>query len=230
MKQALGRVAAVAAATSVAAVALWGIGTVVLYGDVGLTWPSFAQALATPALIPTSSTPPTVLSAVATPQPTSARTAPPTPAPSLAPTAKPLAITTFRSGGRSYVGVMATDEGTTFGAPFPGKVEVKTYQFIEGEVRVGSYVPSLPFFPYISVVSADQKITFRPGSVGVDTEVLATDGATVKTGDPLFRLITGGRSSWTTFYNASSPYQVVVSLQSFPGGRDLDPTSYFSGS
>lgn len=230
VRQALGRIAAVAAATGVAAVALWSVGSAVLYGDVVLRVPSFAQTLPEPSPAPSSSAQSAVLSDIATPLPIATATLAPNPSPSPSPTAKPFAITSFRSGGRSYVGLVAPELGTTFDAPFAGTVEVRVYQFIDGEVRVGSNVPSLPFFPYISVVSADQKITFRPGRLGVDAEVIASDGAAVKTGDPLFRLITSGRSSWTTFYNASAPYHVVVSLQSASGGRDLDPVTYFGGS
>jgi hypothetical protein len=105
-------------------------------------------------------------------------------------------------------------------------VEVLTYQFIDGEVRLGSNVPSLPFYPYVSVVAPDRKITYRPGTLGSVTEVLARNGAQVGAGEALFRLVAAGRSSWSTFYNASAPYEVVVSLQALPSGRDLDPTPY----
>ncbi len=116
--------------------------------------------------------------------------------------------------------------GRTFVAPFAGTVEVLTYQFIDGEVRLGSNVASLPFYSYISVVAADKKITYRPGTLGVVTEVLAQNGTRVGAGDELFRLVAPGRSSWATFYNSSVPYQVVVSLQAVPSGRDLDATPY----
>src|SRR5206468_3102005 len=84
-----------------------------------------------------------------------------------------------------------------------------------------SNVPTLPFYPYISIIGSDRKIIYRPGTLSAVTEVLALDGATIAAGDPLFRLLGPGRSSWTTFYNPSAPYQVVVSLQTLPGGRDL---------
>jgi hypothetical protein len=96
-------------------------------------------------------------------------------------------------------------------------------------VRVGSNVRTLPFYPYISVVAGDRRITYRSGVLGSVTEVLAATGTEVAAGDPLFRLITLDRSSWTTFYNSSAPYQVVVSLQSLPSGRDLDATVYLGG-
>jgi hypothetical protein len=114
----------------------------------------------------------------------------------------------------------------TFTAPFAGTVEVRTYQLIDGEARVGSSVPTLPLYPYISVIAADRKITYRPGILGSVTEVMARDGTPVGTGDPLFRLVTSGRSSWTTFYDSSARYEVVVSLQGVPSGQDLDPTPF----
>lgn len=225
MKHALLRIGAVALASSVTAVALLAVGRLILVGDLGIAMPSFAQPGA-----PASPTPsPTVLSETATPSPSPTPTPEPSPTETAAPTPSPLQLTAFRFGGRSYVGVVVPDVGRTFVAPFAGTVEVRTYQFIDGEVRVGSNVPSLPFYPYISVVAADQRITYRSGALGSVTEVLAGDGTTVAAGDPLFRLITLGRSSWTTFYNSSAPYQVVVSLQSLPSGRDLDATVYLGG-
>jgi len=150
----------------------------------------------------------------------------PSPSETAAPTEAPLALTAFRFGGRSYVGIVVPDLGRGFDAPFAGTVEVRTYQFIDGEVRLGSNVPSLAFYPYISVVAGDRKITYRPGTLGAVTELLVRDGARVAAGDPLFHLLAPGRSSWTTFYNASAPYDVVVSLQAIPSGRDLDATIY----
>jgi len=223
VKHALLRIGAVGLASAVTAVVLFEIGRVIVVGDLGITLPSLSQvgASATPSPSPTVS--PAVLSDIATPNPSP--TATPTAAPSPTQTTAPVALTSFRFGGRSYVGIVVPDVGRTFVAPFAGTVEVLTYQFIDGEVRVGSSVPSLPFYPYISVVAADKKITYRPGTTGSVTELLARDGTQVGAGDPLFRLIASGRSSWTTFYNSGAPYQVVVSLQGVPSG-DLDPTPY----
>ncbi|MGH2472521.1 MAG: hypothetical protein ACRDG6_08980 [Candidatus Limnocylindria bacterium] len=229
MKHALLRIGAVALASGVTAVALLGVGRLILVGDLGIAMPSFSQpgASASPPPSPTPS--PTVLSETATPSPSLTPTPEPSPTVTAAPTPSLLELTAFRFIGRSYVGVVVPEAGRTFIAPFAGTVEVRTYQFIDGEVRVGSNVPSLPFYPYISVVAADRRITYRTGTLGPVTEVLAADGTTVAAGDPLFRLITLGRSSWTTFYNSSAPYQVVVSLQSLPSGRDLDATVYLGG-
>jgi hypothetical protein len=226
VRHALLRIGAVAAASGVTALALFGVGRVILLGDLGIAMPSFSQP--TPSPSATSSA--AVLSETATPIPSP--TATPTPEPSAtaaAPTPSPLALTAFRFGGRSYVGVVVPDVDRTFLAPFAGRVEVLTYQFIDGEVRVGSNVSSLPFYPYISVVAPDRKITYRTGRLGTVTELLTRNGTAVAAGDPLFRLITLARSSWTTFYNSSAPYQLVVSLQSMPSGRDLDASVYLEG-
>jgi biotin carboxyl carrier protein len=205
-------------------VVLFGVGRLILVGDLGVALPSFSQPTASPS--PTVL--PAVLSDIATPNPPPAAAPTPTPSPTetAASTEAPVALTSFRFGGRSYVGIVVPDSGRTFAAPFAGTVEVLVYQFINGEVRVGSNVPTLPFYPYISVVAADRKITYRSGTLGSVTEVLARDGTQVGAGDPLFRLVAPGRSSWATFYNSSAPYQVVVSLQGLPSGRDLDPTPY----
>jgi biotin carboxyl carrier protein len=226
VRHALLRIGAVAAASGISAVALFAVGRLIFTGDLGIRLPSTAQT-SPPVLA--SATPNPVPSGIATPDPTPNATGEPSATPIPAPTTAPLALTGFRSGGRSYVGIVAPAANTTFAAPFAGTVEIRTYQFIDGEVRVGSNVATLPFFPYISVVAADRKITYRPGMLGAITEVLAADGKTVAAGDPLFRLVDFGRSSWSTFYNASAPYHVVVSLQALPSGRDLDPAPYLGG-
>lgn len=141
------------------------------------------------------------------------------PSPAAAP---PIAVSSYRSGGHSYAGIAALP-GTVMLAPFDGTIEFRLYQYINGEVRVGSNVPSLPFFPYITVVSSDRRLTFRPGALGADTEVLVRDTERVTAGTPLFRVSGAGRSSWATFYDATSTFQVVASLQTLPSGLDLDP-------
>ena len=226
VKHALLRIGAVGTASALAAVALLSIGRVILVGDLGIAMPALSQPSATPTESPSPTVSPAVLSDIATPNPSPTATAEPSPSPTPAPTEAPLGLTSFRFGGRSYVGIVVPEVGRTFVAPFAGTIEVLTYQFIDGEVRLGSNVPSLPFYPYVSVVAADRKITYRPGTLGVVTEVLARNGTRVGAGDELFRLIAPGRSSWATFYNSSAPYHVVVSLQGLPSGRDLDPLPY----
>jgi hypothetical protein len=227
VKHALLRIGAVGLASTVTAVVLFGVGRVILIGDLGIAMPSLSQSSASPSPPPIPSISPAVLSDVATPNPSPTATpTAPSPTETAAPPEAPLALTSFRFGGRSYVGIVVPEVGRTFVAPFAGTVELLTYQFIDGEVRLGSNVASLPFYPYVSVVAADKKITYRPGTLGVVTEVLAQNGTRVGAGDELFRLVAPGRSSWATFYNSSVPYQVVVSLQAVPSGRDLDATPY----
>ena len=228
MKHALLRIGAVGLASGLTAVVLLGVGRVILIGDLGIALPSFSQPGASASQSPRPTVSPAVLSDIATPNPSPATTATPEPSPAetATPRGAPLALTGFRYGGRSYVGIGVPDAGRSFAAPFAGTVEVRTYQLIDGEVRLGSNIPSLAFYPYISVVAADRKITYRPGTLGSVTELQARDGAAVAAGDPLFRLVAPGRSSWTTFYNSSATYDVVVSVQAIPSGRDVDPTPY----
>lgn len=226
VKHALLRIGAVGLASGATAVVLFGVGRVILIGNLGLALPSFSQPSAPASASPSPNIPPAVLSDIATPNPTATPTGAPSPTETAAPTEAPLALTRFRFGGRSYIGIVVPDLGRGFVAPFAGTVEVRTYQFIDGEVRLGSNVASLAFYPYISVVAADRKMTYRPGTLGSVTELLVRDGSAVAAGDPLFRLTAPGRSSWTTFYNSSATYDVVVSLQAMPSGRDLDATPY----
>ena len=214
-------------ASAVTAGLLFGVGRLILVGDLG-AMPSFSQPSASPSPTPSPTVSPAVLSDIATPNPSPAATATAERASieTAAPTGAALSLTSFRFGGRSYVGIVVAEIGRTFAAPFAGTVEISTYQFIDGEVRLGSNVSTLPFYPYVSVVAADRKITYRPGTLGSVTQLLARDGAQVGAGDPLFQLMREGRSSWTTFYNSVAPYQIVVSLQRMPSGQDLDPTPY----
>ena len=228
VKHALLRIGAVGLASGLTAVVLFGIGRLILIGDLGVALPSFSQPGASTSPSPIATVSPAVLSDIATPNPSPATISTPEPSPieTTAPSPAPLALSAFRYGGRSYVGIVVPDPGRSFVAPFAGTVEVRTYQLIDGEVRLGSNIPSLAFYPYISVVTADRKITYRPGTLGSVTELVARDGAAVAAGDPLFRLVAPGRSSWTTFYNSNATYDVVVSLQAIPSGRDIDPTPY----
>jgi len=166
--------------------------------------------------------PATAAIVVVTPSPTLEPTATPSPTPS------PPSIvgTRYRSGGRNYVGLEVRG-GTEVPARFDGVVELRVYQFINGVVWIGSNVSSLPFFPYVTVISGDKRMTYRPGALGSDTELLVRDGQLIGTGQPLFRVIGEGRSSWATFYDARVQFQVVVSLQAMPSGRELDALSFF---
>jgi hypothetical protein len=153
--------------------------------------------------------------------------APATPSPTVTPSQAPAIVAMqYLSGGHTYAG-LEVRSGTVVTAALDGAVEVRTYQLIDGSVRVGSNVPSLPFYPYITVVSPDSRMTYRPGALGSDVEVLVADGQQIRVGGPLFRQLGPGRSSWATFYDPGAPFQVVVSVQAVPSGRDLDPLSFF---
>lgn len=144
-----------------------------------------------------------------------------TPLPSLEPMPA-IFVSPYRSGGRSYAGIELRP-GTVVRTPLEGTVEIRLYQYINNDVRVGSNAPSLPFFPYVTVVSSDRRLTFRPGALGTDTELLVRDAQRVGVGAPLFRAIGPGRSSWATFYDPAISFQVVASLHMLPTGRELDP-------
>jgi hypothetical protein len=159
----------------------------------------------------------------------SATLAPASPSPTVTASQAPAIVAAqYLSGGHTYAG-LEVRTGTVVTAALDGVVEVRMYQLIDGSVRVGSSVPSLPFYPYITVVSADSRMTYRPGALGSDVEVLVVDGEQIRVGGPLFRELGAGRSSWATFYDPGIPFQVVVSVQAVPSGRDLDALSFFSG-
>lgn len=176
--------------------------------------------LATPA--PTTSAP--------SPSPTPAPTvAPATPSPTPSPTATPdpLAITAYSNGGKRYAALRAP-VGYTYAAPFAGTVSVRRYQFIDGQVRVDSIFPGLPFFPYVTVESADRRIILRPGALDVDTELIVKDGDRVVAGAPLFKTIGAGASSWRTFYDRGVTANVIASVAALPSGSELDPVAFFT--
>ena len=151
----------------------------------------------------------------------------PPPSPTATPSqAPPIVATAYLSAGHTYAG-LEVRTGTVVTAALDGVVEVRMYQLIDGSVRVGSNVPSLPFYPYITVVAANSRMTYRPGALGSDVEVLVEDGQPIRVGGALFRQLGAGRSSWATFYDPGTPFQVVVSVQAVPSGRDLDPLSFF---
>ena len=147
--------------------------------------------------------------------------APAAPAPAVAARVSKVTLEAYRNGGRRYTGVSA-EVGTAILAPRAATVQVRTYQLLDGDVRIGTNVPSLPFFSYVMLTTADGKLTYRPGALRSDTELLVEDGDEVAAGTPLFRVVGTGASSWGTFYDATVTYNVVVSLVAIPGGEDLD--------
>ena len=174
----------------------------------------------TPAATPTP--PPAALSVTPSAGPTDAPTATPTPAPTPGYT-----TTSYTSGGRRYAALSAP-VGYAYLASLAGTVQVRTYQLIDGDVRVGSSVPALPFFPYVTIESADRRIIYRPGALNTDTQVLVKDGQRVNVGTPLFKTIGDGPSSWHTFYDRGVTANVIASVAALPSGAELDAVAFFT--
>lgn len=167
----------------------------------------------------------TLRSPTATPAPTAPPTPTPTfatlpPSPSPTPTLGPIELLDYTNNGRLYTGVVAP-VGTVFVAPFDARVEVIVYQYLDGEPRTGTDVPGVPSYPYVVLNAGDQILKFRPGALEEDTEVLV-QASRVAAGDPLFRVIGDGPSSWHDFYDATVGAQVIVSLTRSDEVTDLD--------
>jgi hypothetical protein len=177
-----------------------------------------------------TSPPPAPSTVPMSPSPSASPTDPPstaTPAPSPSPTSQALAIAPYSSAGKRYA-AMRAPVGYVYVAPIAGTVQVRMYQLIDGEVRVGSFVPSLPFFPYITVESVDRRVIFRPGALNADTEMLIKDGERAEPGTPLFKTIRDGASSWRTFYDRRVTANVIVSVAALPSGAEIDPVAFLT--
>lgn len=153
--------------------------------------------------------------------------APPTSTPAPSVTPDPLTATAYSSSGKRYAALRAP-VGYVYLATIAGRVQVRQYQLIDGEVRVGSSVPSLPFFPYVTVESADRRVVYRPGALNVDAELLVKDGDRTEPGTPLFKTIGEGASSWRTFYDRGVTANVIVSVAALPSLAELDPIAFFT--
>jgi hypothetical protein len=138
-----------------------------------------------------------------------------------------MTVSAYSNGGRRYAALRAP-VGYVYLAPVAGTVRVQQYQLIDGEVRVGSFVPSLPFFPYVTISSADRRIIFRPGALNDDTEMLVKDGDRAEPGTPLFKTVGEGASSWRTFYDRGVTANVIASVAALPSGAELDPVAFFT--
>jgi hypothetical protein len=166
--------------------------------------------------------------AVPTASPSTAPTdPPPTATPSPTPRQEGLTITAYANGGKRYAALRAPVD-YIYLAPIAGTIRVQLYQLIEGEVRVGSNVTSLPFFPYVTVSSADRRVIFRPGALNADTQMLIKDGERAEPGTPLFKTVGEGASSWRTFYDRGVTANVIVSVAMLPSGSELDPVAFFT--
>jgi hypothetical protein len=138
-----------------------------------------------------------------------------------------MTVTAYVNGGRRYAALRAPVE-YVYLAPIAGTVRVQLYQLIDGEVRVGSFVPTLPFFPYVTISSADRRIIFRPGALNADTEMLIKDGERAEPGTPLFKTVGEGASSWRSFYDRGVTANVIASVAALPSGAELDPVAFFT--
>lgn len=175
-----------------------------------------------PAQTPTSAAASTSPTAAPTDPPSTATPTPAPPSRSDAPT-----VSAYSSSGKRYAALSAP-VGYVYLAPIAGTVQVRSYQLIDGEVRVGSFVASLPFYPYVTLQSADRRIIYRPGALNVDTELLVKDGERAEPGTPLFKTIGGGASSWRAFYDRGVTANVIVSVAALPSGAELDPVAFLT--
>jgi hypothetical protein len=174
---------------------------------------------------PTSSSSPTAAPAVLLVTASPTATATPTPSPSRTPDA--LTAEPYSNSGKRYAALRAP-VGYTYVAPFAGAVQVRMYQLINGEVRVGSVVPTLPFYPYVTLESSDRRLIFRPGALDVDAQVLIKDGERADSGTPLFKIVGDGASSWRTFYDRGVTANIIASVAALPSGAELDPVAFFT--
>ena len=179
------------------------------------------------ALVTATPTPPPPVTPSASPTVPTATATAATPTPSPSATADPMTATAYSNSGKRYAALRAPI-GFAYTAPFAGTVSVRRYQFIDGQVRVDSIFPGLPFFPYVTLESADRRIIFRPGALDVDTELSVKDGDRVVAGAPLFKTIGDGASSWRTFYDRSVTANVIASVAALPSGSELDPVAFFT--
>jgi hypothetical protein len=195
----------------------------------GTTEPTASSVIApaaTPTPLPPSPTPtvlatPSLAVVLATAAPTPTTTPSPTPSPTL------MTAAAYVSGGKRYAALRAPID-YVYVAPIAGTVRVQLYQLIDGDVRVGSNVTALPFFPYVTVQSADRRVIFRPGALNGDTQMLIKDGEHAEPGTPLFKTVGEGASSWRTFYDRGMTANVIVSVAALPSGAELDPVAFFN--
>ena len=136
-------------------------------------------------------------------------------------------MTAYANSGKRYAALRAPVD-YVYLAPIAGTVRVQNYQLIDGEVRIGSFVPSLPFFPYVTLSSADRRIIFRPGALNADTQMLIKDGEHAEPGTPLFKTVGEGASSWRTFYDRGVTANVIASVAALPSGAELDPVAFLT--
>jgi hypothetical protein len=114
--------------------------------------------------------------------------------------------------------------GAVFIAPFDARVELIVYQLIDGEIRTGTDIAGIPSYPYVILHTGDRIMKFRPGALETDTAIIVS-ASRVSEGDPLFRVIGTGASSWHDFYDATVGAQIIASLETTTL-TDLDPEPF----
>jgi biotin carboxyl carrier protein len=187
---------------------------------------STSAAAPTPVVPNTAATNAASASAAPMAPPTVAPTPTPTATPTPTPTKDPLTVAPYSSGGLRYAAVTLSSTPYTYTSPVAGTVSIAIYQFIGGEVRVGSNDPTVPSFPYVTVTSNDRRIRIRPSSTDSGVVLTAEDGQKVAAGDPLFTIASLSPSSWRTFYDRNVTAQVIVSVSTL-AGAEVDPLTVF---
>jgi hypothetical protein len=199
-------------------------------GTVSFSRATSAATTSAALALATTPTPPPPTPQLQTATPTQAPTdPPPTATPTPAPTAIPelLTVTAYSNSGKRYAALRAPVD-FVYVAPIAGTVRVQLYQLINGEVRVGSQVTSLPFFPYVTIQSADRRVIYRPGALNTDTQMMIKDGERAEPGAPLFKTVGEGASSWRTFYDRNVTANVIASVAALPSGAEVDPVAFFA--
>lgn len=187
-----------------------------------------SAAVASSASVVAATPSPTPLVTTTTSPPSASPTAAPASASaSPSPTRDPLRVTAYTNGGRRFAALSAP-VGYTLATPISGSVSIVVYQFLGGEVRIGSNIPTEPFFPYVTITSADVKLVLRPGALKDDVQLLVKDGDTIRAGAPLLTIVGPGASSWRTFYDRTLTAQVLASATARPSGLELDPVALVS--
>ena len=142
------------------------------------------------------------------------------------PTPAPVLVAAYQNAGRRFA-ALTVPLGHTLTTPISGSASVVLYQFLGGQIRVGSNVPTEPFFPYITITSDDQRVILRPGALGRDVQLIVKDGQSVTSGGPLFTVVGVGPSSWRTFYDPAVAAQVIASVTNRSTGAEVDPVPFF---
>lgn len=189
--------------------------------------PSAAVVAPSASVVAATPSPTPLVTTIISPATASPTAAPATASASPPPTRDPLIVTAYTNGGRRFAALNAP-VGYTLAAPISGSVSVVVYQFLGGEIRVGSNIPTEPFFPYITVTSADLKLVLRPGALKDDVQLLVKDGDMIRAGAPLLTIVGRGASSWRTFYDRSLTAQILASATARPSGLELDPVQLVS--